>query len=97
MVVSPFADRKKDLVKLQMGEYVSLGKVETAIKMSPLVDQVSKLVEQILFLHSWRQVFSYRVPYIGKITVAESDPDMGITAQVFYFSPSTLELELARC
>lgn len=33
-------DRKKDLVKLQMGEYVSLGKVETAIKMSPLVDQV---------------------------------------------------------
>ncbi|XP_076436077.1 long-chain-fatty-acid--CoA ligase 4-like isoform X2 [Babylonia areolata] len=33
-------DRKKDLVKLQMGEYVSLGKVETAIKMHPLVDQV---------------------------------------------------------
>ncbi|XP_070213308.1 fatty acid CoA ligase Acsl3-like isoform X2 [Littorina saxatilis] len=33
-------DRKKDLVKLQMGEYVSLGKVETAIKMCPLVDQV---------------------------------------------------------
>ena len=45
MVVSPlFADRKKDLVKLQMGEYVSLSKVETAIKMCPLVDQVSKLV-----------------------------------------------------
>ena len=44
MVSSFFADRKKDLVKLQMGEYVSLSKVETAIKMCPLVDQVSKVV-----------------------------------------------------
>ncbi|KAK2143648.1 hypothetical protein LSH36_824g03044 [Paralvinella palmiformis] len=31
-------DRKKDLVKLQTGEYVSLGKVETVLKMSALVD-----------------------------------------------------------
>lgn len=31
-------DRKKDLVKLQYGEYVSLGKVEVALKSSPLVD-----------------------------------------------------------
>lgn len=30
----------KDLVKLQHGEYVSLSKVETALKMSPLVDQI---------------------------------------------------------
>lgn len=37
---SAFADRKKDLVKLQAGEYVSLGKVETALKMSPLVDNI---------------------------------------------------------
>lgn len=34
------ADRKKDLVKLQYGEYVSLGKVETALKTHPLVDNV---------------------------------------------------------
>ncbi|CAH1782381.1 unnamed protein product [Owenia fusiformis] len=31
-------DRKKDLVKLQAGEYVSLSKVETALKMCPLID-----------------------------------------------------------
>ncbi|XP_013383556.1 long-chain-fatty-acid--CoA ligase 4 [Lingula anatina] len=33
-------DRKKDLVKLQAGEYVSLSKVETALKMHPLIDNV---------------------------------------------------------
>ncbi|XP_014784334.1 long-chain-fatty-acid--CoA ligase 4 [Octopus bimaculoides] len=33
-------DRKKDLVKLQAGEYVSLSKVETILKMSSLVDQI---------------------------------------------------------
>ena len=33
-------DRKKDLVKLQTGEYVSLGKVETTLKLSPLVDNI---------------------------------------------------------
>jgi long-subunit acyl-CoA synthetase (AMP-forming) len=31
-------DRKKDLVKLQMGEYVALSKVENAMKQSSLVD-----------------------------------------------------------
>lgn len=33
-------DRKKDLVKLQGGEYVSLGKVELAISKSAVVDTV---------------------------------------------------------
>lgn len=33
-------DRKKDLVKLQAGEYVSLGKVETALKLCPVVDNL---------------------------------------------------------
>jgi long-chain acyl-CoA synthetase len=33
-------DRKKDLVKLQMGEYVSLGKVEASMKGSPFVENV---------------------------------------------------------
>jgi len=34
------ADRKKDLVKLQAGEYVSLAKVETALKLCPLIDNL---------------------------------------------------------
>lgn len=33
-------DRKKDLVKLQMGEYVSLGKVESVLKLNPLVENL---------------------------------------------------------
>ena len=33
-------DRKKDLVKLQFGEYVSLGKVESCLKTCPIVENV---------------------------------------------------------
>ncbi len=33
-------DRKKDLVKLQAGEYVSLVKVELALSQSPYVDNI---------------------------------------------------------
>merc|ERR1712055_67158 len=33
-------DRKKDLVKLQGGEYVSLGKVESLLKIHPAVDNI---------------------------------------------------------
>lgn len=33
-------DRKKDLVKLQYGEYVSLGKIETELKTCPIVDNI---------------------------------------------------------
>lgn len=34
------ADRKKDLVKLQLGEYVSLGKVESELKTCPVVENI---------------------------------------------------------
>lgn len=34
------ADRKKDLVKLQAGEYVSLGKVEAELKTCPIVENI---------------------------------------------------------
>ena len=33
-------DRKKDLVKLQMGEYVALGKVESCLKLNPIIDNI---------------------------------------------------------
>ena len=33
-------DRKKDLVKLQAGEYVSLGKVESELKTCPIVENI---------------------------------------------------------
>ena len=33
-------DRRKDLVKLSCGEYVSLGKVESKLKLSPYIDNV---------------------------------------------------------
>ncbi|XP_064455823.1 long-chain-fatty-acid--CoA ligase 4-like isoform X2 [Ornithodoros turicata] len=33
-------DRKKDLVKLQFGEYVSLGKIETELKTCPIIDNL---------------------------------------------------------
>ena len=47
MKIVIFADRKKDLVKLSAGEYVSLGKVETALKMSQLVDNVCVFADSL--------------------------------------------------
>lgn len=44
-MVSLLVDRKKDLVKLQAGEYVSLGKVETSLKLCPLVDNLCLYAE----------------------------------------------------
>jgi len=40
-------DRKKDLVKLAHGEYLSLGKVETGLKTSPLVESVCIYVDTL--------------------------------------------------
>jgi len=37
-------DRKKDLVKLRHGEYIALGKIEAALKMSELVTNVAVFV-----------------------------------------------------
>jgi len=33
-------DRKKDLVKLQHGEYISYGKVEAVLKTCPIVENI---------------------------------------------------------
>ena len=39
------ADRKKDLVKLATGEYISLGKIESALKQSPYIDNCCAYVD----------------------------------------------------
>jgi len=42
-------DRKKDLVKLQLGEYVSLGKVESQLKTHPLVENICVYADSFQF------------------------------------------------
>lgn len=44
------SDRKKDLVKLQAGEYVSLAKVEAALKNCPLIDNICVYANRLLSL-----------------------------------------------
>eukprot|EP00079_Xenopus_tropicalis_P038689 XP_017952460.1 PREDICTED: long-chain-fatty-acid--CoA ligase 4-like [Xenopus tropicalis] len=56
-------DRKKDLVKLQAGEYVSLGKVEAALKNCPLIDNICA------YANSFQSyVISFVVPNQKKLT-----------------------------
>lgn len=43
--MSPCLDRKKDLVKLQAGEYVSLGKVEAALAQCQYVETICVYAE----------------------------------------------------
>lgn len=44
----PNVDRKKDLVKLQAGEYVSLGKVESVLKNSTLIDNICAYANRLV-------------------------------------------------
>ncbi|KAG8448039.1 hypothetical protein GDO86_015221 [Hymenochirus boettgeri] len=56
-------DRKKDLVKLQAGEYVSLGKVEAALKNCPIIDNICA------YANSFQSyVISFVVPNQKKLT-----------------------------
>nr|XP_006136275.1 long-chain-fatty-acid--CoA ligase 4 isoform X1 [Pelodiscus sinensis]XP_014435608.1 long-chain-fatty-acid--CoA ligase 4 isoform X1 [Pelodiscus sinensis] len=57
-------DRKKDLVKLQAGEYVSLGKVEAALKNCPLIDNICAYAKS-----DQSYVISFVVPNQKKLTV----------------------------
>lgn len=38
-------DRKKDLIKLQMGQFVSLGKVEACLRVNPIVENVCVIAD----------------------------------------------------
>uniref|UniRef100_A0AC11CWA7 Acyl-CoA synthetase long chain family member 4 n=1 Tax=Ovis aries TaxID=9940 RepID=A0AC11CWA7_SHEEP len=57
-------DRKKDLVKLQAGEYVSLGKVEAALKNCPLIDNICAFAKS-----DQSYVISFVVPNQQKLTL----------------------------
>ncbi|XP_074864152.1 long-chain-fatty-acid--CoA ligase 4 isoform X2 [Carettochelys insculpta] len=57
-------DRKKDLVKLQAGEYVSLGKVEAALKNCPLIDNICAYAKS-----DQSYVISFVVPNQKRLTV----------------------------
>ncbi|KYO38280.1 long-chain-fatty-acid--CoA ligase 3 [Alligator mississippiensis] len=56
-------DRKKDLVKLQAGEYVSLAKVEAALKNCPLIDNICAYAKS-----DQSYVISFVVPNQKKLT-----------------------------
>ncbi|XP_073342773.1 long-chain-fatty-acid--CoA ligase 4 [Pagrus major] len=56
-------DRKKDLVKLQAGEYVSLGKVESALKNCALIDNICAYANS-----EQNYVISFVVPNQKKLT-----------------------------
>ncbi|CAI9180933.1 unnamed protein product [Rangifer tarandus platyrhynchus] len=57
-------DRKKDLVKLQAGEYVSLGKVEAALKNCPLIDNICAFAKS-----DQSYVISFVVPNQQRLTL----------------------------
>ncbi|KAM9795278.1 long-chain-fatty-acid--CoA ligase 4 [Neosynchiropus ocellatus] len=67
-------DRKKDLVKLQAGEYVSLGKVESALKSSSLIDNICAYANS-----EQNYVISFVVPNQKKLT--ELAKQKGIVAE----------------
>ncbi len=67
-------DRKKDLVKLQMGEYVSLGKVESNLKIYGFVENICVCA---------RPSESFTVALIGKTTFHFI---RGFLQSLYYFS-----------
>ena len=62
-------DRKKDLVKLQHGEYISYGKVEAVLKTCPIVESIC------LFADSTREfVVAIVVPAIAELSKLSDKP-----------------------
>ena len=65
-------DRKKDLVKLDHGEYVSLGKVESLLKTCPIIDSICVYGDP-----SKAYVISLVVPDRNKLTELAEKLDLG--------------------
>ncbi|CAG5992411.1 unnamed protein product [Menidia menidia] len=71
-------DRKKDLVKLQAGEYVSLGKVESALKNCPLIDNICAYANS-----EQNYVISFVVPNQKRLTeLAEQRGIVGMWEEI---------------
>ncbi|NXS11592.1 ACSL4 ligase, partial [Neodrepanis coruscans] len=83
-------DRKKDLVKLQAGEYVSLGKVEAALKNCSLIDNICAYAKS-----DQSYVISFVVPNQKKLT--ELAEQKGISGSwVDICNNPTMEAEILR-
>ncbi len=54
-------DRKKDLVKLQAGEYVSLGKVEAVLKNCSLIDNICAYANRWVHIRNMHSLMLYSV------------------------------------
>ncbi|XP_072126990.1 long-chain-fatty-acid--CoA ligase 4 isoform X1 [Mobula birostris] len=83
-------DRKKDLVKLQAGEYVSLGKVESALKSCSLIDNICAYANS-----EQSYVISFVVPNQKKLTaLAEQKQIQGTWEEIC--NDSKMEAEVLR-
>uniref|UniRef100_A0A8K9WNG7 long-chain-fatty-acid--CoA ligase n=1 Tax=Oncorhynchus mykiss TaxID=8022 RepID=A0A8K9WNG7_ONCMY len=77
-------DRKKDLVKLQAGEYVSLGKVEAMLKSCPLIDNICAYANRhggLYFCH----------PFL--LVISSVPPLTGVVMHLFFLSACAAQLE----
>ncbi|XP_074047369.1 fatty acid CoA ligase Acsl3 isoform X2 [Macrotis lagotis] len=83
-------DRKKDLVKLQAGEYVSLGKVEAALKNLPLIDNICAYANSY---HSY--VIGFVVPNQKELTELARQKELRGTWEEICNSPE-MEKEVLR-
>ncbi|XP_069748938.1 long-chain-fatty-acid--CoA ligase 4 isoform X2 [Narcine bancroftii] len=83
-------DRKKDLVKLQAGEYVSLGKVESTLKSCSLIDNICAYANS-----DQSYVISFVVPNQKKLTaLAEQKQVQGTWEDIC--NDSKMEAEVLR-
>ncbi|CAG2178123.1 unnamed protein product, partial [Oppiella nova] len=84
-------DRKKDLVKLQFGEYISLGKIEAELKSCPFVDNIccygnsfqTYLIALIVPNEKQMQALAQRLAKPARLTFKDWCRDPQMAAEVF--------------
>ncbi|XP_026872674.2 long-chain-fatty-acid--CoA ligase 4 [Electrophorus electricus] len=83
-------DRKKDLVKLQAGEYVSLGKVESALKNCSFIDNICAYANS-----EQNYIISFVVPNQKKLTALANQKGITGTWEEICNHP-VMEIEVLR-